>query len=250
MNYRKIYSQLINYRQTNPATGYTEKHHILPRSLGGSDCCTNLVRVTAREHFIAHLLLTKMYQPGTVEYYKMVCAFTMMLYTRNKCVTSRTYARLREKHARIMSSVQAGCTNSQHNTMWASNISLQTSKKVPVTFELRDGWIKGRVINWDTHYSTRRCEACGKVGCESKYSRFCSRTCRSSLDNISPDDALVFLEHYKQSKSINLALKFLGKTNYYWAVRVITQSNDAEARAIFASNAKPAPKYAPVDELV
>lgn len=39
---------------------YTEKHHIIPRSIGGNDSAANLVRLTAREHFICHLLLTKM----------------------------------------------------------------------------------------------------------------------------------------------------------------------------------------------
>lgn len=37
MNYKQIYDNIINYRLDNPLNGYTEKHHILPRSLGGSD---------------------------------------------------------------------------------------------------------------------------------------------------------------------------------------------------------------------
>ena len=39
---------------------YTEKHHIIPKSLGGNDKQPNLVKLTAREHFVCHLLLTKM----------------------------------------------------------------------------------------------------------------------------------------------------------------------------------------------
>jgi 5-methylcytosine-specific restriction endonuclease McrA len=39
---------------------YTEKHHIIPQSFGGDNSVTNLVRLTAREHFVCHLLLTKM----------------------------------------------------------------------------------------------------------------------------------------------------------------------------------------------
>lgn len=37
----------------------TEMHHVWPRSLGGSDEEENLVRLTYREHFISHWLLTK-----------------------------------------------------------------------------------------------------------------------------------------------------------------------------------------------
>lgn len=40
---------------------YNEIHHILPRCLGGSDLPDNLLRVTHKEHFILHLLLTKIY---------------------------------------------------------------------------------------------------------------------------------------------------------------------------------------------
>lgn len=38
---------------------YYESHHIIPKSLGGNDSKSNLIRLTAREHFICHLLLVK-----------------------------------------------------------------------------------------------------------------------------------------------------------------------------------------------
>ena len=39
---------------------YTEKHHIIPKSCGGTNDHANLVRLTYKEHFICHWLLTKM----------------------------------------------------------------------------------------------------------------------------------------------------------------------------------------------
>jgi hypothetical protein len=39
---------------------YVEKHHIIPQSIGGDNSESNIVRLTAREHFICHLLLAKM----------------------------------------------------------------------------------------------------------------------------------------------------------------------------------------------
>lgn len=42
--------------------GYFETHHIIPRSLGGDDSSSNLVDLTYREHFLAHWLLTKMFE--------------------------------------------------------------------------------------------------------------------------------------------------------------------------------------------
>lgn len=58
--YTKWYFNIINNRRINPAQGYTERHHIQPESLGGSNAKENLVQLTAREHYICHLLLTKM----------------------------------------------------------------------------------------------------------------------------------------------------------------------------------------------
>lgn len=58
--YTKWYFNIINNRLANPIDGYVERHHIHPESLGGSTARENFVSLTAREHYICHLLLTKM----------------------------------------------------------------------------------------------------------------------------------------------------------------------------------------------
>lgn len=59
--YTKWYNAIIAQagKRVNQ-TGYVEQHHIIPKSLGGTNDPENLVKLTAREHFICHLLLTKM----------------------------------------------------------------------------------------------------------------------------------------------------------------------------------------------
>jgi hypothetical protein len=62
MNYLKVYTQLIESAKSknrSKKTGYYESHHIVPKCMGGSDDSHNLVLLTPREHFIAHLLLYK-----------------------------------------------------------------------------------------------------------------------------------------------------------------------------------------------
>ena len=54
-----------------------ESHHIIPRSLGGDNLKENKVSLLPREHFIAHLLLTKMYCGQAL--HKMSFAFNRML---------------------------------------------------------------------------------------------------------------------------------------------------------------------------
>ena len=56
--YYKWYKELTS-KQDRSLECYTEKHHIIPKSMGGLDTKENLVVLTAREHYIAHLLLTK-----------------------------------------------------------------------------------------------------------------------------------------------------------------------------------------------
>lgn len=84
MNYSQIYKNLITSRQNlNRARTETlkyENHHIIPKSLGGTNDKTNLVLLTFKEHFIAHLLLTKMYEGDSKR--KMYFAFRRMSYNR------------------------------------------------------------------------------------------------------------------------------------------------------------------------
>lgn len=61
MNYEKIYNTLINRATRRISEGYVEKHHIVPRCLGGTDAKENLVSLYPEEHFLAHQLLVKLH---------------------------------------------------------------------------------------------------------------------------------------------------------------------------------------------
>ncbi|WP_192215651.1 HNH endonuclease [Methylobacterium bullatum] len=62
MNYSRIYSEFIaNRRARSTPYGYSERHHIVPRALGGGDDNENLIDLTAEDHFFAHLLLAKIH---------------------------------------------------------------------------------------------------------------------------------------------------------------------------------------------
>jgi hypothetical protein len=62
MNYFLAYQRLVAKAKARVCPeGYVERHHILPKALGGSDDSSNLVALTAREHFLAHVLLAKIH---------------------------------------------------------------------------------------------------------------------------------------------------------------------------------------------
>lgn len=63
MNYAKHYQTLIERARVRVLDGYSERHHIVPKCLGGSNVSANFVRLTPEEHYVAHQLLVKMH-PG------------------------------------------------------------------------------------------------------------------------------------------------------------------------------------------
>jgi hypothetical protein len=85
MNYQSIYNNLIiqaQRRALDPTVLY-EKHHIIPKSLGGSNKPSNLVKLTLREHFVAHRLLVKIHASNSHNSAKMVHALWWMCKTKS-----------------------------------------------------------------------------------------------------------------------------------------------------------------------
>lgn len=102
--YTKIYNQLINKRKIEKLSKeqvYCETHHILPRSLGGDDSDSNLVNLLPREHFIAHLLLTKMVTKED-DIIKMNWALHKMCYSGIDYFNSRDYDWYRKRHIEFL----------------------------------------------------------------------------------------------------------------------------------------------------
>ena len=150
MNYARIYNQIIERRLNIPFKGYVEEHHIVPVSLGGSNSKDNLVKLTAREHFVCHWLLVKMYKGCKISYYKMLKAFNMMLVAHtNKqdryCkITSRIFEIYRKDLANSLSFTQQGTNNSQFGTKWICNTKRKINKKILTTDPVPSGWEYGR----------------------------------------------------------------------------------------------------------
>lgn len=161
MNYNTIYNNLIQRAVSRSLDGYKERHHIIPRCLGGNDLKENLVDLTPEEHYIAHLLLVKIYPKNT----SLIHAAVMMTVKgKDQVRNNKLYGWVRRKHSLAISKHQSGRGNSQFGKYWICNVSTgevvrTTSKEVP------EGWIRGK-----TGFTT--CEVCGKNS-GSKQRRFC-----------------------------------------------------------------------------
>ena len=100
MNYQKIYNNLIHREITR--AGYIEKHHILPRCLGGLDNKENLVNLYPEEHYLAHLLLCKIH-PGNQKLLYAAMNMTTGSMINNGKRNNKAYGWLRRQYAESMS---------------------------------------------------------------------------------------------------------------------------------------------------
>jgi hypothetical protein len=141
--YHQWYIDIVHNRQVNVITrddGYCERHHIVPKSLGGSNNSTNLVNLTAREHFIAHVLLTKFLEGQ--EKYKMLCAIQRFKYNKQQYFNSHIY----ENVIRLKSSTKRYVNNITGDVTWSS-------------CELGGDWVKqGASTGYKTWYHSDLCE--------------------------------------------------------------------------------------------
>ena len=107
--------------------------------------------MTAREHFICHWLLVKIYPKGSNERHKMLCALWRMkshpTKGKHRYINSRTYEYLRIEFAQYASELhsinQQGNKNSQFGTKWYTNRNTGESKKFKEK-PIEEFWIEGR----------------------------------------------------------------------------------------------------------
>lgn len=120
------YKQLVSIKN-RVLDCYTEKHHIIPRSLGGSNDKENLVILTAREHFIAHLLLTKCTE-GVFKQKMGYALWNMVNRDKGLRTNSKTYKTIRNVHIAMLSKKNSG----SGNPMFGKHLSDETKEKISV----------------------------------------------------------------------------------------------------------------------
>jgi len=135
MNYQRIHDAIINRARTRTLYGYYEQHHVIPRCLGGTDDKENLVKLTAREHFIVHKLLVEIYPTHS----KLVYAYWMMSrnisnskYKREYKISSRDYEYARKLFSEVSSKQQRGKTLSEEHKKKLSEAAKTRKTRIPI----------------------------------------------------------------------------------------------------------------------
>jgi hypothetical protein len=130
--YKKWYNNIVSSAKNRVIEGYTERHHIVPRSLGGTDNVSNLVRLTAREHFMCHLLLTKF----TVGHDKKLMNFALGKFIQNSPHQQRTFNSW--EYDKIRESISNARTGQKHSN--------ETKKKMSEKAKGRTPWNKDKIV--------------------------------------------------------------------------------------------------------
>ena len=149
MNYKRIYSQIIKNRLANPLpeSEYGQKHHILPKSLYPQykNTKANIVKLTYREHYICHWLLTKIRpcQEMYNAFWRMNCCqnnlyFNSYAYSeiRQKIINLKLGSHLSEETKKKMSESLTGRKFSEEHCQKISNanknrvVTDETKKKI------------------------------------------------------------------------------------------------------------------------
>lgn len=102
MDYYKIYKDLIKKgvdRKELPE--HYEVHHILPKCTGGGDEVDNLVKLTPREHYIAHVLLTKVYPDNLALKWSVIFFKNTTGNVREGYINSRVYEMVRKEYRKL-----------------------------------------------------------------------------------------------------------------------------------------------------
>lgn len=117
MNYGCVYEALIEKRRKKPLNRdavYCERHHFIPRCMGGGNEAWNLVYLTAKEHFVAHHLLHKINPTDQ----RLLAAFIAMCAPRRNgkrylLLSARRHGKLREEYAAAKRAAFAAMTDEE-----------------------------------------------------------------------------------------------------------------------------------------
>lgn len=214
--YAAVYYKIVDRAKIRilPKETYKELHHIIPKSLGGSDDKENLVFLTGREHLICHLLLVRITESSDKA--KMISAAWSMANLENNGqsrtkLNSRQYSILREQFSKSHSvrMIENNPMNSpevkqihQQAIIRRGKTSGMTGKNhKETTINLLRERNKGQFVPEEkrlaasifhssrstelvekynkVHASTIKCEFCGKLANHGTYARWHGQNCKS-----------------------------------------------------------------------
>ena len=140
--YTSVYNNIIERARSRELSKeiYTEKHHVIPKSLGGTNDIDNLVKLTAREHFICHLLLPKM----VTGIHKRNMSFALWSMITMDHSTSRERYKI---NSRTFQSIKVQVAKAKSDLHKGKIVSEETRKKMSESRKKHAGPNKGKSMS-------------------------------------------------------------------------------------------------------
>jgi hypothetical protein len=200
MNYQRHYDALIERARCREVFGYVERHHVVPKCMGGSDDKSNLVPLTPEEHFVAHQLLIRIYP----EVKGLAIAVWRMTFGKHH-ENSKRYGWLRRKHSEAIGEVigkywrgrkrekfseqhkqrisagQLGKIRGAHSADHKAKLS-EAHRGKTLTQEHREKLSKAKLGIKRAPYAEKICPHCGYTGRGGAMSRWHFDNCKEKLN--------------------------------------------------------------------
>lgn len=131
LTYKDFINNIIETRgRFSCGKEYHERHHIVPKCMGGGNETDNLIDLYAREHFEAHRLLAL----ENPENAKLVYAWHMMSFGKNQdrlthIITEKEY----EEARKAFSATQSNAMRGENNPMYGKHLSDETKQKISIS---------------------------------------------------------------------------------------------------------------------
>lgn len=123
-HYYNRYIKFIESRKTREINGLFDRHHIIPKSMNGTDDASNIIKLTYREHFLAHWMLWKAFENS-----QMTHAFWYMTQKKMSKLSSHTYQVLKESRFNLLKgNTNASGKRSLESRTNMSNAQLKSNK--------------------------------------------------------------------------------------------------------------------------
>lgn len=216
MDYTKHYDALIERAKQRVLTCYTEKHHVIPKCLGGNDTKENIVMLLPEEHYVAHQLLVKIYPSSKQLLY---AALMMTVSSASVKRKNKAYKWLKEKY-HLVCKERTGVKNPSYGKPWYHNPENGESGKFEED-QQPVGWVRGRVkkpkrycIKCNTEINTSVAKWCNE--CRPKKTKSVIRSAKQK-EKYSEADKIKALK--ENNGNIRQALYSLGLNDSGWHYR-------------------------------
>jgi len=223
MNLLVIYNEICKRGQVRYLDTYTEKHHIIPKCMGGKNDKDNLTTLTAKEHFIVHKILCILH-PNSEKLKYAFWAMCNQTKNRNYIVSGRDYEYAKKlllpiwtkkksketkekiskgKKGKKININQEGNLNHNFGKIWIKNVSSSEEKMIKLGDIIPDGWQRGRFKSGSLGKS--------QISGKSWYHNLSGEEKYFSKEDIIPDEWII--GRYKNNMVSNNNL--LGKICYH-----------------------------------